>query len=650
MDNRSRQRYINLQTAITIGMVALGITVSAVVTGLFYFNLKNQVLEDLKLRLRNIADITAIQLDPEELATVVDETDIENEFYIKYQKELSDIIKTNNDVINIYTMRKNEKGIIFFYMDAGNPNYVPDPPGVIPYEEPSDLLLATFASPSGTAVENGIYTDEFGSVISAYVPIYKQDGSLESILAVDMNADTVIKAEQNAMQKILIYFGLSIPLITLLAWFLGYRLSRQTVALTTVAARIAHIAEGNFEIIPVSSAGNNKEAFDLIQIFNKMSGELHNLIQNLEQHVTERTADFEIASQNSERRAKQLKAISQTVRAISSIQDLDTLLPQITNVISEQFDVYHTGIFLLDDKREFAILRAANSEGGKKMLTREHKLAVGQTGIVGFVTASGQPRIASDVGTDAVFFDNPDLPNTHSEIALPLRYAGQIIGALDVQSTKSNAFNQDDIEILITLADQVATAIKNTLAFEEARNTVAKFQNSLNEKTYESWKVMQSKSSLGLGFQLIGSTIKPLDTPLEGEHIQQALAQNKAVLSDKENVSSSLAIPIRLRGQTVGIINLRANNNYKLTNDDAEIAEAVTERLSLAIETATLLQATQHRADIERLTTDISSKISSSTRFETILQTAAQELSKALGGSDVLVQIEPISIELSMAK
>jgi LytS/YehU family sensor histidine kinase len=141
-----------------------------------------------------------------------------------------------------------------------------------------------------------------------------------------------------------------------------------------------------------------------------------------------------------------------------------------------------------------------------------------------------------------------------------------------------------------------------------------------------------------------------LETPLEGKHIQQALAQNKAVLSEEENASSSLAIPIRLRGQTVGVINLRANNNYKLTNDDAEIAEAVTERLSLAIESATLLQATQHRADIERLTTDISSKISSSTRFETILQTAAQELSRALGGSDVLVQIEPISIELSMAE
>ena len=375
---------------------------------------------------------------------------------------------------------------------------------------------------------------------------------------------------------------------------------------------------------------------------------LQELNQTLEERVNQRTNELNNANSHNLQRARQFETISQVVRAISSIQDLETLLPQITKVISEQFDVYHAGIFLLDDNREFAILRAANSEGGKKMLARKHKLAVGQTGIVGFVTVTGQPRIASDVGSDAVFFDNPDLPNTHSEIALPLRYAGQVIGALDVQSTKSNAFNQDDIEILITLADQVATAIKNTQVLEEARNSISKFQSSLDDKTYEAWKVMQPRE-LRFGFQLIGSTIKPLEAPLEGKHIQQAIAQNKSVLSvEKENVSSSLAIPIRLRGRTVGVINLRTNNNYKLTSDDTEIAEAVTERLALAIESATLLQSTQHRADIERVTTDISSKISSSTRFETILQTAAQELSKALGGSDVLVQIEPISIELGM--
>jgi GAF domain-containing protein len=375
---------------------------------------------------------------------------------------------------------------------------------------------------------------------------------------------------------------------------------------------------------------------------------LQDLNQTLEERVNQRTAELDNANRYNSRRARQFEAISQVVRAVSSIQDLDTLLPQITKVISEQFNIYHTGIFLLDENREFAVLRAANSEGGIKMLARKHKLEVGETGIVGFVAATGQPRIASDVGADAVFFNNPDLPNTHSEIALPLRYAGQTIGALDVQSLQPNAFTQDDIEILIILADQVSTAIKNTLAFEETRKTVSKFESSLNEKTSESWKVMRQKS-LGMGFQLIGSTVRPLGNPLEGEHIQQVLTQNKAVLSnDGESDSSNLTIPIRLRGQTIGIINLRTNDNYKLTDDDTDIAMAVTERLSLAIESATLLQATQHRADIERLTTDISSKISSSTRFETILQTAAQELSKALGGSDVLVQIEPTASDLEI--
>ena len=376
--------------------------------------------------------------------------------------------------------------------------------------------------------------------------------------------------------------------------------------------------------------------------------ELNKLQILLEDRVSQRTAELDAASQFNLRRARQFEAITQVNRAIASIQGLDALLPRIVQVISEQFNVYHAGIFLLDDSREYAVLRAANSEGGQKMLARGHKLGVGQTGIVGFVTATGQPRIVLDVGADAVFFDNPDLPNTHSEITLPLRRAGQVFGALDVQSDEPNAFNQDDIKVLATLADQVATAITNTLTLEEAQNTLSKYQGFLNEKTFESWKVLQSKS-MGLGLQLSGSVIRPLEVPLEGEHIKQALTQNKTVLLNEKEAPSSLAIPIRLRGRTVGIINLRTKNNYKLTDDDAEIVEAITERLSLAIETTTLLQSTQHRADIERLTTEISSRISSSTRFETILQTAAEELSKALSGSDVLVQIEPISMELGMS-
>ncbi|HQX01291.1 MAG TPA: GAF domain-containing protein [Anaerolineales bacterium] len=375
--------------------------------------------------------------------------------------------------------------------------------------------------------------------------------------------------------------------------------------------------------------------------------ELNELRQSLEERVNQRTAELDTANQFNLRRARQFEAISQVVKAISSIQDLDTLMPRITQVISEQFNTYHTGIFLLDNEREFAVLRASNSMGGQKMLERGHKLQVGQTGIVGFVTATGRARIALDVGTDAAYFDNPDLPGTRSEIALPLRYSGQIIGALDVQSLDANAFGQDDIEALTTLADQVAVTINNTLILEEARKSLNESQSAFGNFTRDSWKIMQPKS-LGLGFQLKESVITPLDQPLTGKHIQEAVASGATVISDKDNGGSNLTIPIRLRGKTIGIINLRTAQQ-KLTSDDADIAESVTERLSLAIETALLIQTTQHRADVERITSDISSRINSSTRFETILQTAAQELSRALGGSDVLVQIEPASIELGMA-
>lgn len=373
------------------------------------------------------------------------------------------------------------------------------------------------------------------------------------------------------------------------------------------------------------------------------NAELIQLRNSLEERVRERTAELELANQVNERRARQFEAVAQVLKAISSVQDLEPLLPRLTQVISEQFNTYHSGIFLLDNEREFAVLRAANSEGGQKMLARKHKLQVGQTGIVGFVTATGQPRIALDVGADAVFFDNPDLPDTRSEIALPLRYAGEIIGALDVQSTEPNAFRQDDVDVLITLADQVAVAINNALAIEEARKSFAEAQSAIGETTLEAWEVMRPRT-LGPGFTLTESSIKPLQQPLDSEYAQSAINKGEAVLSKNKN---EFSVPIRLRGEVVGVMHLSTRDSAKLTDDNVDIARAVAERLSLAIETSTLLQATQHRADLERVTTDITSRISASTRFDAILQTAAQELSRALGSSDVLVQIEPVAIKMS---
>ncbi|MCZ2126927.1 MAG: GAF domain-containing protein [Anaerolineales bacterium] len=360
--------------------------------------------------------------------------------------------------------------------------------------------------------------------------------------------------------------------------------------------------------------------------------ELVALRATLEQRIQERTSALEEANRANERRAQQFSAIARVMNAVSSVQELDQLLPFVTEVISEEFDVYHVGIFLLDREQGLAVLRAANSEGGQRMLARKHSLAIGQTGIVGYVTATGRSRIASEVGTDIVYFDNPDLPDTRSEIALPLRYLDQVIGALDVQSVEANAFQTDDIATLTTLADQVAVAISNAVAIEEAKHSLAEAQSAIGGLAQEAWRTLRP-AQLGLGYSYSESGVTPLQNPLDAK-------------AEDENV---LTIPIRLRGNVVGAMRLKSRQGAEaLTQDDAEIAEAVAERLSLAIETTTLLQSTQRRADIERLTADIVGKISASTRFENILQTAAQELSRALGGSDVLVQIEPTALNMDL--
>ncbi len=182
----------------------------------------------------------------------------------------------------------------------------------------------------------------------------------------------------------------------------------------------------------------------------------------LEQQVAARTAELA-------RRSIQLQVAAEVARDATTAHNLDELLTRAADLIRERFGFYHAGIFLVDKRGEYAVLRAATGEAGRQMLDHGHKLKVGEVGIVGYVTGAGEPRIALDTGADAVHFENPFLPATRSEMALPLRAGGQTIGALDVQSTQAAAFDTADVEILQVMADQLAVAIERTRLFEKTQ-------------------------------------------------------------------------------------------------------------------------------------------------------------------------------------
>ncbi|GAB4429203.1 MAG: hypothetical protein Kow002_17910 [Anaerolineales bacterium] len=443
---------------------------------------------------------------------------------------------------------------------------------------------------------------------------------------------------QTDTRNILLAAGLiALISIVILRVFAQYIFLRPLAQLSEAATKQS---EGDLSI-RVNISGQD-EIHDLAVALNTLTEKVQESLSELEVRVAERTMDLEMSNRESQHRAAQFQAVAKVAQASANIKELDILLPRITELISQQFGYYHAGIFMLDSAREYAVLAAANSEGGKKMLARKHRLRVGAEGIVGFVTRTGNPRIALNVGEDSVHFNNPDLPNTQSEMALPLKIGTQIIGALDVQSTAANAFSENDVEVLSTLADQVALAIENARLFEETQRLLRETQIAFGERIQTSW-LKTAETLSALGYTLSGSRVQPLEKPLDDENISQAIKTGSIVISqaDKDKQLEAVAVPIKIREQVIGTLNIQLPPNHNWGADEIDIAEAIASRIGLAIETATLIKETAQRAAFERTTSEISDKLSASTRFDAILRTAAEELSKALGGSEVLVQIQP---------
>lgn len=357
----------------------------------------------------------------------------------------------------------------------------------------------------------------------------------------------------------------------------------------------------------------------------------------LEQRITERTLELERANKQSSERASRLQTIIELSEAISRIDDLSELFPITTTLINERFGFYHIGIFLIDNEREFAILQAANSEGGQKMLARNHRLKLG-TGVVGYAAKTGQPRIALDVGIDAVYFNNPDLPNTHSEVALPMKVRDETVGVLDVQSEEKGAFTTEDLQVLTALANQVSVMLENARLLSETRSALSQVEEVYNEFTRIEWTRTLSRVEQS-GFRYQAGRIEILENGLENPEAVTAM-QSGQTTKDAKSLKT-VAVPVKWRGDVIGVLHVDSNDPSKEWRpDEVSLIEAVAERAAFAMENARLYQDARRRAAKEKLISEASASISGVLDLENILQITATELGRALGGSDVLIQFQ----------
>ncbi|GEM_PF-950340 len=378
-------------------------------------------------------------------------------------------------------------------------------------------------------------------------------------------------------------------------------------------------------------------------------------------------SSLEAYAHDLERRIIQLQVASDVARDAATLQEVEPLLDRAVNLVRDRFGFYHAGIFMIDDASEYAMLKSATGEAGRNMVKSGHKLKVGEVGIVGYVTGTGQPRIALDVGVDAVYFQNPLLPETRSELALPLKTGGIVIGALDVQSQQAAAFDEDDISILQTMADQLAVAIANARLFEATHRQLEELRalNAVSTAgaiaTSED-ELIASVTSLiaevffpnNFGIMLLDvgkqhlkahpsyrtlNNLLPPNVPL-GQGISGMVAQdglprrfadvtqNPAYLCIDSATLSELCVPISINDEVIGVINAESSQLNFFSANDERLLATIAGQLATAMQKIRLYASTQRRAaeleSLRRASLSLTSNLNLQDLLEVILHQAIQ--------------------------
>ena len=307
-------------------------------------------------------------------------------------------------------------------------------------------------------------------------------------------------------------------------------------------------------------------------------------------------------------RTRQLRKVNEIGRTVTSILDPDELLLRAARLIEGEFDCYYTAFFLLDISGQWAELKEATGEAGRVLRENKHRLGIDGKGLVSTAIRTKQARIALDTGNDSVRFDNPLLPYTRSQIAIPLLVGEQLLGALEMHSTKENAFSQQDVDAYQNMGNEIAIGLENSRLFREAQQSLAEMRATQRQYLQGAWSSLTA------------------DQNLEYSLGENDLANNKEI-----------EIPLSLRDQVIGQIRLESATDW--THEQKNLIEAIATQATLALENARLVEESQSIAARERLANELIAKIWASTNMDNILQTTARELGRTLEAAEVTIEL-----------
>ena len=603
-----KHKLMRFQVKIVAVMITAILITSGLITLILFQNSRTRLIQNFRQQLMDIVGVAALEVDAEAHATLNQFAQEGNPTYLQIKGVLQKIRNVNPDFRYVYTMRQDAQGNILFVVDAEtDPNNLSHLGDV--YSDASPFLKTIFSTLDKPAVEPEFYTDRWGTRLSGYAPFYNSKGMREGVLGIDMIATRVLEREKQLMWTALLTFVALIPLMLLLGWLGAKWLSAPITKLILGTNKIV-TGDLNHRIY----LKTEDELAKLAETINEIAANYQISVSELEQRVAKHATEIK-------QKSEILAAVDQVSRCVSSVTDANQMIKQVVDLVKSQFNLYFVGLYLVDESGGWAELKAGSGDPGRDLLDGGYRIQTG-TGMVGWCISQGQPRLAADVKMDEVYQKTSELPDTHSELSLPLSSRGSVIGAMTFQSEHVGFFDETLINMLRLIANQIANILDNTFIVAKYQTTLDTIQKSYGDANRMTWRKILQSGGL-VGYRSEESGIKTID------HSQPQLYE--ATVSDSSSHGVKLHFPIVIRGVNMGTIEaIKPADKGEWTEEEIAVLKELTDHLSVAVDNARLYSDSQLRAERERRIADITAKVRASTNLDIILQTSIQELTRAL--------------------